>query len=74
MTFEEACRLVEGVMAHGESEEAAIDCLKYCTVGSDFREPEQLAKEYEELKEDVQECKFYSKLAVSKIGHMAEGV
>jgi len=28
---------------HGESEETAIDCLKYCTVGSDFKEPEQLA-------------------------------
>ncbi len=38
MTFEEAYRLIEGMIACGETEEKAFDVLKYCTVGADFVE------------------------------------
>lgn len=67
MSFEEAKRLVAYLLAKGRTEEEAFDCLKYCTVGADFKEK---APRKDKLLEAIDENTFYTKMAMKTAGHV----
>ena len=68
ITYEEAERMVGWLLDMGYDEDQAMDCLKYCTVGSDFVEEQPAEKA--DLYEKVDEACFYSRMAMQKAGHV----
>lgn len=69
LTQEEAERMVEYLLMQGHDEDTAMDCLKYCTVGSDFDEQKSALKR-DKAREKADEEHFYHRMTLQQLGHI----
>ncbi len=69
LTQEEAERMVEYLLMQGHDEDTAMDCLKHCTVGSDFDEQKSALKR-DKAREKADEAHFYNRMTLQQLRHI----